>query len=98
MNRTRKTKMMASWVLWFVGCGAVSTTFMTGALIICFGLTKPVGSNDSVRQDSWWARAADKKYLVIKRYRSLLTSTISYSAPGMSILRMPIRLPCMPRF
>ena len=33
-----------------VGCGAVTTTFMTGVLMARKGLTKPVGS--MTRQDS----------------------------------------------
>ena len=45
-----------------VGCGAVSTTFMTGVLMARKGLTKPVGSMtqfDKIRV----GRGADKKYL-----------------------------------
>ena len=45
-----------------VGCGAVSTTFMTGVLMTRKGLTKPVGSMtqfDKIRV----GRGADKKYL-----------------------------------
>lgn len=37
-----------------VGCGAVATTFMTGVFMTRKGLAKPVGSMDSVRQDSCW--------------------------------------------
>lgn len=45
-----------------VGCGAVSTTFMTGVLMARKGLAKPVGSMtqyDKIRV----GRGADKKYL-----------------------------------
>ena len=45
-----------------VGCGAVSTTFMTGVLMARRGLTKPVGSMtqyDKIRV----GKGADKKYL-----------------------------------
>ena len=45
-----------------VGCGAVSTTFITGVLMARKGLTKPVGSMtqyDKIRI----GRGADKKYL-----------------------------------
>ena len=45
-----------------VGCGAVSTTFMTGVLSVRKGLSKPVGSMtqyDKIRV----GRGADKKYL-----------------------------------
>ncbi len=45
-----------------VGCGAVSTTFMTGVLMARKGLTKPVGSlcqYDRIRV----GKGADKKYL-----------------------------------
>ena len=45
-----------------VGCGAVSTTFMTGVLMLCQGLAKPVGSMtqyDKMRV----GRGADAKYL-----------------------------------
>lgn len=45
-----------------VGCGAVTTTFMTGVLMARKGLTKPVGSMtqfDKIRV----GRGADKKYL-----------------------------------
>ena len=80
-----------------VGCGAVSTTFMTGVLMARKGLTKPVGSMtqyDKIRV----GKGADKKYLTTRTSFLLPTSTTSYSAPGMSILRMPIRQPCMPRF
>ena len=45
-----------------VGCGAVSTTFMTGVLSVRKGLSKPAGSMtqyDKIRV----GRGADKKYL-----------------------------------
>ncbi|MDD6779071.1 MAG: inositol-3-phosphate synthase, partial [Bacteroidales bacterium] len=45
-----------------VGLGAVSTTFMTGVLMVRKGLAKPVGSMtqyDKIRV----GRGADKKYL-----------------------------------
>ena len=45
-----------------VGCGAVSTTFITGVLMARKGLAKPVGSMtqyDKIRV----GRGADKKYL-----------------------------------
>ena len=45
-----------------VGCGAVSTTFMTGVLMTRRGLAKPVGSMtqyDKIRV----GKGADKKYL-----------------------------------
>ena len=48
-----------------VGCGAVSTTFMTGVLMARKGLTKPVGSMtqyDKIRV----GKGADKKYLHYK--------------------------------
>ncbi|MCM1319998.1 MAG: inositol-3-phosphate synthase [Muribaculaceae bacterium] len=48
-----------------VGCGAVSTTFMTGVLMTRKGLAKPVGSMtqyDKIRV----GRGADKKYLHYK--------------------------------
>ena len=45
-----------------VGCGAVSTTFMTGVLMARKGLAKPIGSAtqyDKIRV----GKGADKKYL-----------------------------------
>ena len=48
-----------------VGCGAVSTTFMTGVLMVRKGLAKPVGSMtqyDKIRV----GEGADKKYLHYK--------------------------------
>lgn len=45
-----------------VGCGAVSTTFMTGVFMARKGLAKPVGSMtqyDKIRV----GRGAEKKYL-----------------------------------
>ncbi|HAT61319.1 MAG TPA: inositol-3-phosphate synthase, partial [Prevotella sp.] len=45
-----------------VGCGAVSTTFMTGVLMVRKGLAKPIGSMtqyDKIRV----GKGADKKYL-----------------------------------
>lgn len=80
-----------------VGCGAVSTTFMTGVLMARKGLTKPVGSMTQYDKIVW-ARAQTRSICTTRISFLLPTSTISYSAPGMSILRMPIRLPCMPRF
>ena len=48
-----------------VGNGAVATTFMTGVLMTCKGLTKPIGSMtqyDKIRV----GKGADKKYLPYK--------------------------------
>ena len=48
-----------------VGCGAVATTFMTGVLMACKGLAKPIGSMtqyDKIRV----GRGDDKKYLHYK--------------------------------
>ena len=45
-----------------VGCGAVSTTFMTGVLMARKGLAKPIGSMtqmDKIRV----GRGSEKKYL-----------------------------------
>ena len=55
-----------------VGCGAVSTTFMTGVLMVRKGLAKPVGSMtqyDKIRV----GKGADKKYLHYKDIVPLAT-------------------------
>ena len=80
-----------------VGCGAVSTTFMTGVFMARKGLAKPVGSMtqyDKIRV----GKGADKKYLHYKDIVPMADSTTSYSALGMFIRRMLTRLLCMPRF
>ena len=80
-----------------VGCGAVSTTFMTGVFMARKGLAKPVGSMtqyDKIRV----GKGADKKYLHYKDIVPWQISTTSYSALGMFILRMLTKLLCMPRF
>jgi myo-inositol-1-phosphate synthase len=53
-----------------VGCGAVSTTFMTGVLLTRKGLGKPIGSftqYDKMRV----GKGADKKYLHVNEIVSM---------------------------
>ena len=69
-----------------VGCGAVSTTFMTGVLMARKGLTKPVGSMTMQRNISNTMR--------LSRWP---VSTRSCSVAGMFILRMLSRQLCMPK-
>ena len=44
MNQTTVKQANGKLGVLVVGCGAVSTTFMTGVLMARKGLTKPVGS------------------------------------------------------
>jgi len=62
MSQTKVTPAQGKLGILVVGCGAVSTTFMTGVLMARKGLTKPVGSMtqyDKMRV----GRGADARYL-----------------------------------
>ncbi|WP_028903167.1 inositol-3-phosphate synthase [Prevotella sp. P6B4] len=62
MNKTNVKPAQGKLGILVVGCGAVSTTFMTGVLMVRKGLAKPVGSMtqyDKMRV----GRGADAKYL-----------------------------------
>ena len=62
MTQTKVTPAQGKLGILVVGCGAVSTTFMTGVLMARKGLTKPVGSMtqyDKMRV----GRGADARYL-----------------------------------
>ena len=62
MNKTNVKPAQGKLGIMVVGCGAVSTTFMTGVLMARKGLAKPVGSMtqyDKMRV----GRGADAKYL-----------------------------------
>ena len=62
MTQTKVTPAQGKLGFLVVGCGAVSTTFMTGVLMARKGLTKPVGSMtqyDKMRV----GRGADARYL-----------------------------------
>ena len=79
-----------------VGCGAVSTTFMTGVLMARKGLAKPVGSMtqyDKIRV----GKGENKKYLAYGDIVPLTNSTTSYSVHGTFIPKTHIRQQCMPR-
>lgn len=80
-----------------VGCGAVATTFMTGVFMARKGLAKPVGSMtqyDKIRV----GKGADKNICTTKISFLLLTSTTSYSAHGMFILKMLTKQLCMQKY
>ena len=62
MTQTKVTPAQGKLGILVVGCGAVSTTFITGVLMARKGLTKPVGSMtqyDKIRV----GRGADARYL-----------------------------------
>jgi myo-inositol-1-phosphate synthase len=62
MTQTKVSPAQGKLGILVVGCGAVSTTFMTGVLMVRKGLAKPVGSMtqyDKMRV----GRGADAKYL-----------------------------------
>ena len=62
MTQNKVTPAQGKLGILVVGCGAVSTTFITGVLMARKGLTKPVGSMtqyDKIRV----GRGADARYL-----------------------------------
>ena len=64
MNQTITKPADGKLGIMVVGCGAVSTTFMTGVLMARKGLTKPVGSMtqyDKIRV----GRGHEKQYLPV---------------------------------
>lgn len=80
-----------------VGCGAVSTTFMTGVLMARKGLAKPIGSMtqyDKIRV----GKGQTNSICIIQISFHLPNSMILCSEHGMFIRKTHIRQPFMPRF